>query len=448
MRRVGAWLCVLALAIGAGAARAEAATPEPAPWASTEVIELRNGRWFDGTRFRPGTVYIRDGRLARVRPRRVSRTVDLQGGFVIPPFGDAHTHVFDGPFGFPAQRSQYLTDGVFYALTTTAPASSVLKVRDRFSGPKNVDVINAQAGFTGPASHPAEIYNAYALGIYDWRKQREQWDMLRRSTAAADDAFFVVENAADVEAKWRLVTERRPDFIKVFLRSSDRYRPEGPPTLGEGGMDPALLPLIVRRAHAAGLRVAVANSNVADFRATVRAGADIVTHLPCYQYGSDPGPYEDTVPETDESCVITSDDARRAARLGLVSTLVTSEWTTDRPAQYLRWEAANIAALHRAGAPLALGANAYGETPLKGLVAAGERKLFPNAQLLRWGTMSTPQAIFPKRRVGCLKAGCEASFLVLERDPLRDLGAVRSIRLRVKDGLLLRAEEFAAKPAR
>jgi hypothetical protein len=368
------------------------------------------------------------------------------GGFVLPPLGDAHTHVFDGPGGFPGQRSQYLKEGVFYALTTTAPASGVAKIRHRLSGAKNVDVANAQAGFTGPKSHPAEIYNAYALGVFDWRQQHARWDTLRSATAAADDAYFVVRTPADLEAKWELVRKRRPDLIKVFLRSSDRYRPEGPSNLAAGGMNPDLLAPLVLRAHAAGLRVAVANSNLSDFRVTLAAGADMVTHLPCYQGPGEPGPYDDSVPDRDATCLLSRNDARRAARARLVSTLVTSEWgKSDRSPAHARWEAANVAALSAAGAPLAIGSNAYGQTPVEGLVAAGRRGTFTRAQLLRWATMATPRAVHPTRKIGCLTAGCEASFLVLAANPLADMGALRTIRLRVKDGLLLTQQEIEAK---
>jgi imidazolonepropionase-like amidohydrolase len=49
-------------------------------------------------------------------------------------------------------------------------------------------------------------------------------------------------------------------------------------------------------------------------------------------------------------------------------------------------------------------------------------------------TTTTPQAIFPDRRIGRLDAGYEASFLVLGGNPLDDFSAVRTIRRRVKQG--------------
>lgn len=45
--------------------------------------------------------------------------------------------------------------------------------------------------------------------------------------------------------------------------------------------------------------------------------------------------------------------------------------------------------------------------------------------------------IFPKRRVGYLKEGYEASFLVLNADPLQDFAAVQKIEMRVKQGEIL-----------
>jgi imidazolonepropionase-like amidohydrolase len=53
-------------------------------------------------------------------------------------------------------------------------------------------------------------------------------------------------------------------------------------------------------------------------------------------------------------------------------------------------------------------------------------------------TEDTPKTIFPKRKIGALKEGYEASFLALESNPLDDLTNVRKIRYRFKQGYLLR----------
>jgi imidazolonepropionase-like amidohydrolase len=48
--------------------------------------------------------------------------------------------------------------------------------------------------------------------------------------------------------------------------------------------------------------------------------------------------------------------------------------------------------------------------------------------------VTTPQAIFPKRKIGSLSPGYEASFLVLRGDPTADWKASREFRMRVKQG--------------
>jgi imidazolonepropionase-like amidohydrolase len=45
--------------------------------------------------------------------------------------------------------------------------------------------------------------------------------------------------------------------------------------------------------------------------------------------------------------------------------------------------------------------------------------------------------IFPKRRIGVLREGYEASFLALEGNPLEDLRNVRKIKVRFKQGMVL-----------
>ena len=60
-----------------------------------------------------------------------------------------------------------------------------------------------------------------------------------------------------------------------------------------------------------------------------------------------------------------------------------------------------------------------------------------NAELLNIWCTSTVQTIFPRRKLGELKEGYEASFLVLSADPIKDFSAIEKIDLRVKQGRVL-----------
>ena len=51
-----------------------------------------NGLWFDGRQFRAVDFYTIDGLLSRTAPAHVDSSIDLQGGYVVPPFAEAHNH--------------------------------------------------------------------------------------------------------------------------------------------------------------------------------------------------------------------------------------------------------------------------------------------------------------------------------------------------------------------
>jgi len=58
-------------------------------------------------------------------------------------------------------------------------------------------------------------------------------------------------------------------------------------------------------------------------------------------------------------------------------------------------------------------------------------------RLLDIWTRATAKAIFPARKIGELKEGGEASFLVSRGNPIDDFAAIRDIVLEVKQGAVL-----------
>jgi len=445
-------VAAIAAAVSAGCTGAggAGAASEPEPWAGAQTVAFEGGLWFDGDRFEPvERVCVLEGVIERGCANAPDRVVDLNGAYVIAPFADAHTHHFDGPFGLPWQREMYLRAGVFYAMTLTAPGRGVEAIRGRLSGPGEVDVANSTAGVTGPESHPAEIYEGLALGFRTYEEQTANAEVIHASRRQEGNAYFIVETEEDVHDMWPRLMAFEPDLVKVYLRHSEHYDDNFGKWGPGGGIDPALAPVITRMARDEGLRVAMAASSVNDFRTALDAGAHIITHVPCYQDTTTTGP-ESVYYKLDEEheCVLAQEDAERAARQSMISTLITTEWDEDtRAANYREWEQANIARLEAAGAPLALGSNAYGSIMIPGLLAGAEAGIMPPARLLNLATAETAQAIFPDRRVGCLQSGCEASFLVLDGDPLSDFTAITRIQMRIKDGLLLSEAVIAGDAA-
>ena len=401
--------------------------------ASTKVTRYKGAMVFDGTRFVARDLCVSRAVLVEC-PDRPDETVSLAGHFITPPFGDAHTHHFDGKYTLGWHRSIAIESGAFYAMTMTAPSKSTLAIRDQFSGPGNIDVATSLGGVTGAQSHPAEIYEALALGYRTYEEQVANQDRIHASKAAADDAYFIVQTPHDVETKLDMLLANNPDHIKVYLRHSERFDEDWGKWGPGGGINPRLLPLVVKRAREAGKRVAVATSTVFDVRESLAVGADVITHLPCYQdtESDKDSLYFDIAEEAE--CILSEEDAARAAEIGMASTLVVSEWARERPEKYKVWEKRNIKTLQAAGAPLLLSVDAYGSSHTEGLIAGVAQGYLSAVDALRIGTMATPAFIFPNRKVGCLDPGCSASFIAFGANPLTSFEAIGDIRFRLKDG--------------
>jgi imidazolonepropionase-like amidohydrolase len=377
-------------------------------------VAYRGGRWFDGERFVARTVYVAEG-VFRVRPpAHIDSVVDLAGGYVVPPFADAHQHLVD-PRIDQAIGLQ-LRAGVFYLKDQGSAAIIRPMINPMLNKPTSFDFIGANQAWTSPGGHPVEV--------------------VKRGAAAGPWAAFVrdsldpgivmqVETPADIEQRWAYFLAGKPDFVKIHLfRSEDYQRLRNDGIEGNGGMDAAVVPEIVRRARAAGLEVSAHVFTAADFRSAVNGGVQQIAHLPGGR-----GP--------DSVFTLTDQDAAAAARAGVtVITTVTQHEDSVLLARLLTTQyARNINVLRRHRVPLLIGSDLIGRTATIEMAALAGSGLFTNLELLRMWSVTTPRAIFPNRRIGAFQEGYEASFLVLRADPLRDISATGAIALRVKQGV-------------
>jgi imidazolonepropionase-like amidohydrolase len=60
--------------------------------------------------------------------------------------------------------------------------------------------------------------------------------------------------------------------------------------------------------------------------------------------------------------------------------------------------------------------------------------VFTPAEALQRLSHDTPRMIFPRRRIGVLAPGHEASFVTMSANPLEDISAILSLEDRVKQG--------------
>jgi hypothetical protein len=379
-----------------------------------------NGRWFNGRTFEAKTFYSIEGIFRTDYRGKVDQTIDLQGRYIIPPFAEAHNHHFGDSQDISGQIKTYLSRGIFYAKNTNSTQKLTAPLRQFVNLPESVDVIYSYGGLTASGGHPIQIYDSMAAQIPGWNAKSME-----------NEAYYIVDSEQDLDRKWSQILAGKPDFIKTYLEYSEEYvkRRDDPAFYGKRGLDPKLLPAVVRRAHASGLRVAVHVNTAADYRHAVLARVDEITHLPLEK--------------------ISTADAKETAQSGIVIVTTT---LSHRPTGGVKdiddVNRHNLELLHRAGVKLVAGTDDNNRTVLDEAANLERLRVFDHLTLIKILVEATPQSIYPKRMIGRLDNMYEASFLALDGNPLEDFANLRKVAMRVKKGHLIEiAPEPPKKPA-
>lgn len=392
---------------------------------SSPNAALQNGHWFNGRGFVDATFYCVDGFYTKTRPQRIDTIIDLTGLYIVPPFAEAHNHNINGGNRNNHKAiDKYLHDGVFYV---KLPGNFYIGKEEQLqlgiNTPASIDVAMSQgASFTCTGGHP------YTLAEDVWLKfgyARGPVDSLNGRR------FFTIDSKEEIDYKWKEAIRQQPDFIKTILWHSDEYnhRKGNKAFYGQSGLNPEWLPAIVSRAHAAALRVSSHVNNAFDFHVAVIAGVDEINHLPLT--GLQPISKQDACLAAQRAVVVVT---TCSAVLSLPPGIVPKE----KLEQLLQIQRINLELLRDNGVTIAIGSDNPLDSSVEEFELLRRLGIFDNASLLKMWTENTPATIFPARKIGRLAQGYEASFLALEGNPLEDLSNVRKIKLRYKQGNLLR----------
>ncbi|MEM8891039.1 MAG: hypothetical protein AAGD28_23885, partial [Bacteroidota bacterium] len=76
-------------------------------------LKLIHGNWFNGTSFDTRTAWVKNGHLSFGEHSCPYDTIfDLEGKYVIPPFGEAHNHNLESAYQLQERIDSYLNNGV------------------------------------------------------------------------------------------------------------------------------------------------------------------------------------------------------------------------------------------------------------------------------------------------------------------------------------------------
>lgn len=408
-----------------------------------KTYEFTGGNWFDGKTFKRKTFYAANGVFLKKRPPRIDETVDLQNGYVIPPFADAHTHNLDGKANLDKLARQYLAEGTFYVQVLGNYATGAKQARPFVNQPGALDVSYANGMLTSTYGHPFLVYEPFALGIYDYAQINPRIEEIKKSRRGENNVYWFLDSRADVDAKWQKILDTKPDLIKIGLLDAENLaRDVAAGDVLNQGLSPEVAEYVVQKARQANVRVYAHIETANDFRLGLKIGVDGFAHAPYYGW--------DGRPENQPKDDLTSADIRLAAQKRVVVIPPTerelhlfknsdsqgkSTLDRERFSRVLERQKRLYREMHRRGVRLALGSDKYGSTLADEIRHFHENKIFDNLTLLKIAVETTAQSIFPTRKIGRLQNGYEASFLILAGDPLADFAQTKNINFRFKQGI-------------
>ena len=214
-----------------------------------------------------------------------------------------------------------------------------------------------------------------------------------------------------------------------MLLFSEEYEKRKNDTIyfGNKGLNPKLLPEIVKKAHQNNLRVSTHVETAYDFHIAIEAGVDEIAHLPGF----------------DSKELIDVKDAALAKEKGIVvvptASLITKRKDNKDYDALLSNLITNLETLKSQGVTIAMGSDMYNDNSVGEFKLLHSLNIFSNLELLKMWCENAAITTFPNRKIGFLKESYEASFLILNSNPLEHIEEINnSIVLKVKQGTIIR----------
>ncbi len=392
------------------------------------TLSLIGGQFWNGNAFKAGNWFVEDGRFTQRKPNTIVKEVNLAGKYIAPAYGDAHTHHIDGEYLAKKMNSDYLAQGTLYVQSMGNHTSSRRESDQIVNQSNSIDVAFANAGITSSWGHPVFLYESLANPLDSKLSPKERSDAIKhRPRTQLGDSYWLVENAQDLERVWPRYLASDPDLTKIFIVNTEERIQNLDGLAGTIGLAPGVVELVVKRARESGLRVYAHIDTAEDFLIARRAHVDGLAHMPGYGLANE---------ATSKYRLAGSLPSLKEMVIQPTAGITGQYASVEQTAITRKLQAKNISVLKSKGARFAIGSDIFFETQKREALAWKDIG-FSLREVFQSLVTTTPQSIFPNRAIGRIADGYEGSFVVLGKDPLKDIeGAFSPLNL-YKQGLLV-----------
>ena len=383
--------------------------------------EFRNGNWYNGSDFTLGTWYTSGGKFTKKAPSKIDSVIDLKNMWVVPPMGDAFSSSLTNHPTPESQLKTYINDGVFYIQVLGNTKAARAKVEPLANKSTSPDISFSNGEITCTLGEPFMRYEPASMGLRPMAVPSKK-DEIKLSRTGLGDGYWFVDNKDALSANWDKIKAQKPGVISIWLLDAEKSA-----GMEGKGLTPDVAKAIVKKAHKADLKVYAHVENVSDIRLAVKLGIDGISNLPLGQ-------------GTTAGLDLTDDDLKLLAKKQtvIIPLLAQAQLLGPAPAKMQELQRNTLNRMFAAGVNVCAGSDDPQRTirsEVNYWFGLGE---IDYKMMLKSLCERTPQAIFPERKVGKIESGYEASFLVLDDNPINNILKLRATTLKVKNGALLK----------
>ncbi|TLU64304.1 hypothetical protein FE810_11915 [Thalassotalea litorea] len=365
---------------------------------------------------------------------RSQKKVSLVDFFLVPPLADAQHYVA----AVDKTRSDaLLRSGVFYTMNANASSTDLPRFKSFFNSPTTYDMALMQGAITSDFKEIDNSLAGLAPTPYELNK-------------SGSNQVYRIKDKFDIPKTAKQLSEQGSQLVKVFLYHSERHHSRKNRLNVETtyGVDPELMANVVETFHHHGIKVMAQVETDYDTRIAAEAGVDFISQLPGHSLSNDDSIQQSAKLSMKTIQAIQKNQVKVIPVYHLARTVARQSGKTIEKnpelQQHYQLQRNNLQMLQAYSIPILMGSGGYArvfdEAKHYYLIGAFSRQETLNT------VFSTSRHLFPKRKVGCFDVGCDASFLVLAKDPGEGLETLNHIEYSMKQGQQIVAPSKVLRP--